>query len=35
LGDKAGGGLTLFNQYLKEGKSTFRVVKVKRAISNS
>ncbi len=32
LGNKAGGGLNLFNEALVDGRSTFRIVKVKRTI---
>ena len=32
LGHKAGKGLGLFNQSMKDGKTTFRIVKVKRII---
>jgi hypothetical protein len=30
LGDKAGGGLPLFNESIKSGDTTWRIVKVKR-----
>jgi hypothetical protein len=31
LGDKAGKGLPIFNESLKQGETTFRIVKIKRS----
>ena len=34
LGDKAGGGITRFNEFIKDSKITFKIVKVKRSIKS-
>jgi hypothetical protein len=35
LGDKAGKGLAIFNESLRQGETIFRIVKIKRSDINS